>query len=62
MLLITRQLFFGKQTSETLSDEFCKYIDFIIEDKANSCQVLSKAHNFENGVILDNRIIEFQNR
>lgn len=53
---------FWKTTSETLSDEFCKYIDFIIEDKANSCQVLSKAHNFENGVILDNRIIEFQNR
>ena len=61
MLLIIRQLFFGKQLVR-LSDEFCKYIDFIIEDKANSCQVLSKAHNFENGVILDNRIIEFQNR
>ena len=53
---------FWKTTSVTLSEEFCKYIDYIIEDNTLSSQVLSQAHNFENGVILDNRIIEFQNR
>lgn len=53
---------FWKTTSDSLSEEFCKYIDFIIEDKALENNILVKAHNFEKGEILDNRIIEFQNR
>lgn len=53
---------FWKTTSESLSEEFCKYIDFIIEDKALVNDVLVKAHNFEKGVILDKRINEFQGR
>ena len=53
---------FWKTTSESLSEEFCKYIDFIIEDKALENNVLVKAHNFEKGVILDKRINEFQGR
>lgn len=53
---------FWKTTSETISEEFCKYADLIIEDRPLSNEVLSKAHNFERGEILDKRIIEFQNR
>lgn len=53
---------FWKTTSESLSAEFVKYIDFLIEGTANSNPVLSKCHNFEKGEILDDRIIKFQGR
>ena len=53
---------FWKTTSESLSSEFVKYIDLLIEDKANTSAVLSKCHNFEKGMILDDRINQFQGR
>ena len=53
---------FWKTTSESLSAEFVKYIDLLIEGTANSNPVLSKCHNFEKGLILDERINKFQGR
>ena len=53
---------FWKTTSESLSAEFVKYIDVLIEGSANDNPVMSKCHNFEKGVILDNRINKFQGR
>lgn len=53
---------FWKTTTESLSAEFVKYIDFLIEDKASDCEVLRKCHNFEKGEILDDRINKFQGR
>lgn len=53
---------FWKTTTETLSNEFVKYIDLMIEDRALECQVLRECNNFEHGRILDKRIIEFQGR
>lgn len=53
---------FWKTASESLSAEFVKYADLLIEGKANDNQVLKNCHNFENGVILDERINKFQGR
>lgn len=53
---------FWKTTSKTISEEFCKYIDFIIEGRALENPVLLKANNFDKGVIIDKRILEFQHR
>lgn len=53
---------FWKTTTESLSKEFVKYIDVLIEGVAEENQVLNKCHNFELGEILDQRIIDFQNR
>lgn len=53
---------FWKTASESLSSEFVKYIDLLIEDMAISNPVLSKCHNFEGGIILDQRINMFQGR
>lgn len=53
---------FWKTTSESLSAEFVKYIDLIIEQRMMESEVLKKCHNFEQGEILDPRIITFQNR
>lgn len=53
---------FWKTTSESLSSEFIKYIDFLIEEDICSNPVLKQCHNFEKGMILDERIINFQNR
>lgn len=53
---------FWKTASESLSDEFCKYADLIIENSYFISETLSRANNFENGKILDKRIIEFQGR
>ena len=51
---------FWKTTSESLSNVFSKYIDLLIEDIPD--KVLSDAHIFENGKILDERIIKYQGR
>ena len=51
---------FWKTTSEHLSDVFVKYIDFLIVEDEN--EVLSKAKNFQDGVILDERINKYQKR
>ena len=53
---------FWKTATETLSAEFVKYIDFLIENRPLENHVLKLCHNFEKGVILDHRIIEFQGR
>lgn len=53
---------FWKTASESLSEEFCKFADLIIEGNPLSNVVLKGAHNFEKGEILDRRIINFQNR
>lgn len=53
---------FWKTTSESLSAEFVKYIDYLIEDKPLDCEVLRHCHNFEKGQILDDRINKFQGR
>lgn len=51
---------FYKTTTESLSEEFCKYIDFLIENKENN--TLSRAHIMNKGEIIDIRIREFQKR
>ncbi len=53
---------FWKTTSESLSTEFVKYVDFLIEGNEDNNPVLSKCHIFEKGVILDDRINKFQGR
>lgn len=53
---------FWKTTSDGLSEEFCKYIDYLIEDRPLDSGVLSAAHNFEKGEVLDNRVNMYQNR
>ncbi len=53
---------FWKTATETLSAEFIKYVDFLIEDRPLENDVLRGCHNFEKGSILDRRIIEFQGR
>lgn len=53
---------FWKTTSESISTEFVKYIDILIEGNMNASPVLAGCHNFEKGVILDKRIISFQGR
>ena len=53
---------FHKTATHSLSSEFVKYIDYLIEDKYSDSDVLVRCKNFDNGNILDKRIIEFQNR
>lgn len=53
---------FWKTATESLSAEFVKYIDSLIEDRALESPVLAECHNFEKGIILDNRINMFQGR
>ena len=51
---------FWKTTSDSLSKVFVRFIDELIEDRPSD--VLSRARIMEKGVILDPRIIAFQNR
>lgn len=53
---------FWKTASESLSAEFVKFADAFIEGGADDNPVLRACHNFEKGAILDQRIIDFQNR
>ena len=53
---------FWKTSTESLSAEFVKYIDFLIEEKPDESPVLRACHNFDQGAILDERINKFQNR
>ena len=53
---------FYKTTTMSLSEEFCKYADFLIEDRAEECETLRKALIIKDGEIIDPRIISFQNR
>ncbi len=53
---------FWKTATESLSLEFSKYIDFLIEGQPKKSNVLSNCHIFEKGIILDQRIKDFQKR
>lgn len=53
---------FWKTATEGISAEVVKYLDFLIEDQVEVSSVLSECKNFDHGVIMDNRIIDFQNR
>lgn len=51
---------FWKSATESLSREFVKYADELMEGKPS--EVLQKAMNVKDGVIIDERINKFQNR
>ena len=51
---------FYKTTSLSISKEVSKYIDYLVEDSYNS--VLHNAVAIRDGIIIDKRIIDFQNR
>lgn len=53
---------FWKTTSESLSEQVAKFVDFFVEGNMQNNQVLSNCHIFENGTILDDRIKTFQKR
>lgn len=57
----TPSLFF-KTSTIGISSEFCKYADYLIEDKEKESETLKNALIIENGNIIDQRIIKFQNR
>lgn len=51
---------FYKSSSESISKEVCKYIDYIIENREND--IIDKCLNIDSGNILDHRICQFQKR
>lgn len=51
---------FYKTTSQSLSEVTTSYLDFLIEEHPNN--LLNQCRIIENGIIIDQRIIEFQNR
>lgn len=51
---------FYKTASESISDALVHYLDVLVEESEN--EVLKKAHILYKGMILDHRIISFQNR
>jgi N5-(carboxyethyl)ornithine synthase len=51
---------FWKNASESLSHEFVRFIDYLIEDKPT--ETLMNARNFKDGKVCDERINLFQNR
>lgn len=53
---------FYKTASMGISEVFVKYADLFIEDKMGDDEVLSKTEIIREGNILDQRIINFQNR
>lgn len=46
--------------SKSLSKEICKYIDYIIEDRVTDSAVLQQSVIIENGIIKDQKILNFQ--
>ncbi|MCS6104931.1 N(5)-(carboxyethyl)ornithine synthase [Clostridium botulinum] len=48
--------------TRALGDELIKYIDYIIEEKVETNEILKNATIIKNGLILDKRIIDFQKR
>lgn len=53
---------FYKTTSDSLSCEVVRYIDYLTEDNPKNNIVLSKALIVEDGNIIDQRILDFQHR
>ena len=51
---------FYKTATESISKQFTNYIDYLISGQPNSC--LENALEIRDGIILDKRIIDFQNR
>ena len=51
---------FYKTATGSISKQFTKYIDYLIYGQPNSC--LENALEIRDGIILDKRIIDFQNR
>lgn len=47
---------------KALSNEVSKYLDTLIEEKTELNEVLNKASIIKNGVIIDQRINDYQNR
>ena len=50
------------ETISLISEVFVKYADLFIEDKMRDDAVLSKTEIISKGNIVDQRIIDFQNR
>ena len=53
---------FWKTASEGISAEVVKYLDFLIEERVAYSDVLARCLIIQNGIVLDRRILEFQNR
>lgn len=53
---------FYKSTSAEISREVARFIDTLIEDKAEECEILKDAIALKDGKIVDHRIIDFQGR
>jgi N5-(carboxyethyl)ornithine synthase len=51
---------FYKTTSECISEVVCRFIDNMVEESNNT--ILTKALSIQEGTIIDQRIVEFQNR
>ncbi|MCH1967202.1 N(5)-(carboxyethyl)ornithine synthase [Paraclostridium sordellii] len=51
-----------KTVSKSLSEEVCKYIDLIVEEKEKTNKTLKQAIIISQGNIIDERINKFQNR
>ena len=51
---------FYKTTSECISEVVCRFIDNLVERSDNT--ILTKALSIQDGTIIDQRIVEFQNR
>ena len=52
----------GYSVTDCLGDQMVRYLDLLIEDKAEQNEVLRPAICIRNGEILDKRIIDFQKR
>lgn len=53
---------FYKTTSIDLSHQFAKFADAFIENRMKDCEVLKGALAIKEGIVLDERIVEFQKR
>lgn len=51
---------FYKTTSECISEVVCRFIDNLVEESNNT--ILTNALSIQDGTIIDQRIVEFQNR
>lgn len=53
---------FWKTASASIAVEIAKYIDFFIEDCPNACTILNNSLIVNEGIVVDTRIKQFQNR
>lgn len=52
----------GYSVTDCLGEQMVRYLDVLIEDKAESNEILTAATCIKNGEIIDKRIIDFQGR